>query len=214
IADPIAASGDSADFNFQSTSGGFYSNEAYAELSVPILSNMPAVEALEASVAGRYVNYNTFGGKFTYQFGARYTPVRDLTMASAIGVTGTADILNGCYAGGVDEYCSLIIRNNSGAIQYVNDFFANIGTIKTSGVDFAIRYALPTEVGRFAFGFDGTWLAKYDITLKLKSGDLNIQGKDTYDAGSYGALPQFKATSGLDWSLGGFIAGLTGRFVS
>ena len=27
-------------------------------------------------------------------------------------------------------------------------------------------------------------------------------------------LPQFKATSGLDWSLGGFIAGLTGRFVS
>src|SRR5439155_18711213 len=49
----------------------------------------------------------------------------NITVDDAIGVTGTANILNGCYAGGVDEYCSLIVRNNSGAIQYVNDFFAN-----------------------------------------------------------------------------------------
>src|SRR5882724_10535714 len=278
IADPIAASGDSADFNFKSTSGGFYSNEGYAELSVPIFSNMPGIEALEASAAGRYVNYNTFGDKFTYKLGARYTPVRDLTVRGtystafrapsisgdpglqeltrtggnpnlrpetaktftaglviqpqmvrnltftvdyfnirvddAIGVTGTANILNGCYAGGVDEYCGLVVRNNVSKIAYVNDFYANIGTIRTGGIDFAIRYMLPTDVGRFAFGFDGSWLAFYNITLKLKSGDAKIQGKDTYDAGLYGALPQFKATSGLDWSLGGFLAGLTGRYVS
>jgi outer membrane receptor protein involved in Fe transport len=319
IADPIAASGDSADFNFKSTSGGFYSNEGYAELSVPIFSNMPGIEALEASAAGRYVNYNTFGDKFTYKLGARYTPVRDLTVRGtystafrapsiselylgnketdpaatdpcntdfatadpkvvaqctkfgvtsksgdtglqeltrtggnpnlrpetaktftaglviqpqmvrnltftvdyfnirvddAIGVAGTANILNGCYAGGVDEYCGLVVRNNVGRIAYVNDFYANIGTIRTGGIDFAIRYMLPTDVGRFAFGFDGSWLAFYNITLKLKSGPAKIEGKGTYDAGSYGALPQFKATTGLDWSLGGFIAGLTGRYVS
>ncbi len=319
VADPIAAAGDSADFNFQSTSGGFYSNEAYAELSVPILANMAGVEALEASAAGRYVNYNTFGSKFTYKLGARYTPVRDLTVRGtystafrapsiselylgnketdpaatdpcadfsvttpavaarctkfgvpsggsgdpglqeltrnggnpklepetaktftaglvfqpqvvrnlsfavdyfnitiddAIGVTGTANILNGCYVGGIDDYCALVVRNNVGKIQFVNDFFANIGRIKTSGIDFAIRYALPTEAGRFAFGFDGSWLATYDTTLKLKSGDLTIPGKDHYDGGSYGALPQFKATASLDWSLGGFLAGLTGRYVS
>jgi len=319
IADPIAAAGDSADFNFKTTSGGFYSNEAYAELLIPILANMPGVEALEASAAGRYVNYNTFGDKFTYKLGARYTPVRDFTargtystafrapsiselylgnketdpaatdpcanLASAtpavaaqctkfgvtgsgsgdtglqeltrtggngrlqpetaktytaglvfqpqmvrnlsftldyfhisiddaIGLTGTANILNGCYVGGIDEYCGLVIRNNSGAIQYVNDFYANIGQITTSGVDFAIRYALPSDVGRFAFGFDGSYLATYDITLNLKSGPAKIQGKDNYDAGSFGALPKFKATAGFDWSLGGFVAGLTGRYVS
>src|SRR4029077_1937465 len=71
---------DSADFNFQSTVGGFYSNEGYAELLVPILSNQPFIEQLELSAAGRYVNYNTFGDKFTYKLGARYTPVRDLTV--------------------------------------------------------------------------------------------------------------------------------------
>ena len=67
IADPIAAAGDSADFNFQSTSGGFHSNEAFAELSIPILANIVGVEALEASFAARYVNYSTFGDKFTYK---------------------------------------------------------------------------------------------------------------------------------------------------
>ena len=133
---------------------------------------------------------------------------------NAIGVTGTPNILNGCYAGGVDEYCNLIVRNNAGLIQYVDDFYANVGRIRTGGVDFAIRYTLPTQVGRFALGFDGSYLAFYDITLKLKSGDVKIQGRDNYDAGSYGALPKFKATAGLDWSLGGFLAGMTGRYVT
>ena len=63
-------------------------------------------------------------------------------------------------------------------------------------------------------GFDGSYLAFYYITLKLKSGDAKIPGKDNYDAGSFGALPAFKATASLDWSVGGFIAGLTSRFVS
>ena len=319
IADPIAAAGDSADFNFKSTSGGFYSNEAFAEVSLPLLANLPGVEALEASAAGRYVNYNTFGGHFAYKLGARYTPVRDLTVRGtystafraptiselylgnketdpaatdpcadlaglpaavaarciqggvkgsgsgdtglqeltrnggnprlqpetaqtftaglvfqpqalrnlsftvdyfnikvddAIGVTGTPNILNGCYIGGVAEYCSLVVRNNSGLIQYVDDFYANIGRIRTGGIDFAVRYMLPSDFGRFAFGFDGSYLAFYDITLKLKSGDAKIQGRDNYDAGSYGALPKFKATAGLDWSLGGLLAGLTGRYVT
>jgi iron complex outermembrane recepter protein len=323
IADPVAAAGDSADFNFKSTSGGFRSNEAYGELLVPILANTVGVEALEASLAGRYVNYNTFGDKFTYKLGARYTPVRDFTVRGtfstafraasiaeqylgnketdpaatdpcadlnavpggltgaiaarclaggvkgtgsgdtglqeltrtggtpslkperaaaytaglvfqpqavrnlsftldyfhidiydAIGLTGTANILNGCYVGGVSQYCGLVVRNNDGSIAYVNDFFANIGRITTSGVDFAVRYALPSDFGRFALGFDASYLNSYDITLTLKTGDAKIQGQDNYDAGSFGALPKLKATAGLDWSLGGFLAGLTGRYVS
>ncbi len=79
IADPIAASGDSADFNFTSTQGRFTANEVYGELSVPILANVPGVQNLEASLAGRYVNYSSFGGKFTGKVGARYSPCEELT---------------------------------------------------------------------------------------------------------------------------------------
>jgi len=45
--------------------------------------------------------------------------------------------------GWVDEYCGLVVRNNVGRIAYVNDFYANIGTIRTGGIDFAIRTCCP-----------------------------------------------------------------------
>src|SRR5205085_3041323 len=80
IADPIAESGDSADFNFKSTSGHFYSNEVFGELSIPLLANLPLVQQLEASAAGRFVDYSTFGTNFSYKFGARYTPIPDVTV--------------------------------------------------------------------------------------------------------------------------------------
>lgn len=315
IADPVVQSGDSNDFNFKSTNGFVTDHEAFAELSVPILSNVPGVEALEASAAARYVNYSTFGGNFTYKFGARYTPFRDLTVRGtystafrapniselylgatendptatdpcanfgtaspavvaqckkygvtgkgsgdtglqeltrnggnsallaetaksfslgivvqpqpvknlsitvdyfniaidqAIGTIGAPNILQGCYVNGNDDYCKLIVRNNFGAIQYINDLNQNIGQRSTAGIDFAVRYALPTPVGRFGASFDGNWLAFYDSTLKLATGDQTIHGKGNYDLG---ALPAFKANVGVDWGLDRLIAGAIARYV-
>jgi hypothetical protein len=138
----------------------------------------------------------------------------NVTIDDAIGLTGTANILNGCYLNGVADYCALVVRNNAGLIQYVDDFYANIGRIRTAGIDFSVRYALPTQAGRFAFGFDGSYLAFYDTTVKLQGGPVTVHGADTYDAGSYGALPKFKATSGLDWSMGGAVLGLLGHYVA
>jgi len=99
IADPIVASGDSADFNFTSTQGHFTANEGYAELSIPVVSNTPGVQNLEANVAGRYVNYSTFGGQFTYKFGARYTPVRDFTLRGTYSTAFRAPSVSELYLG-------------------------------------------------------------------------------------------------------------------
>jgi outer membrane receptor protein involved in Fe transport len=315
IADPIVNSGDSADFNFKSTNGFFTVNEAFAELSLPILSNVPGVEKLEGSFAARYVNYSTFGGNFTYKLGGRYTPISDFTVRGtystgfrapgiselylgatendpsatdpcanltgaaqslkdkclqtgvkgngsgdtglqiltrnggnpnldaetakaysagiviqpravaglsvtvdyydisidkAIGTIGTPNILQGCYFNLNDDYCKFIVRNNSGVIQYVNDLNQNIAQKSTAGIDFAVRYALPTPAGRFAFAFDGNWLRYFDSTLKLATGDQTIHGKGNYDLG---ALPAFKANLGVDWMMNRIIAGAIGRYV-
>jgi outer membrane receptor protein involved in Fe transport len=314
-ADPIVQSGDSADFNFKSTNGYFVANEAYAELSVPILSNVRWVEALEASAAARYVNYSTFGGNFTYKFGGRYTPIRDVTLRgtystafrapniselylgatendpsatdpcsdlskvsdktasqcrktgvtgggsgdkglqeltrnggnpnltaetaksfsagvviqprmvpnlsltvdyfhvtidNAIGTIGAANILQGCYANFNDQYCSFISRNNTGAIQFISDLNQNIAQKSTAGIDFAIRYGLPTAVGRFGFSFDGNVLDHFDSTTTLVTGNQTIHGKGIYDLG---LLPEFKAVVGVDYSRGGFVAGVLGHYI-
>jgi outer membrane receptor protein involved in Fe transport len=327
IADPIAAAGDSADFNFQSTSGQFSVHEGFAELSIPILSNMPGVRDLEASVAGRAVNYSTFGGKFTYKFGARYSPVRDLTLRGTystafraptiselflgqgetapvatdpcafgagadpvlvaqcratgvpasgsgdtgnqqlahvggnsqlqpetakvftagfvlqprmlrdfsitldyynvavdnlIGTIGVAAILAGCYPGSAgaqyQPYCDRITRSSAGRILFVNDLNANVGELRTDGLDLAVRYAIPTEFGRFGLLFDGTWLHKFDRTLNLATGPQVLHAKGNYDLGGLpasfgGPLPEYKFNLGATWGFAGFSAGAILRYV-
>jgi outer membrane receptor protein involved in Fe transport len=77
---PIAVTNNDSDFSGTNAAGRFHVNEVYGELSVPVISGMSYVEALELQGAVRYSNYNTFGGTTTYKFGARYTPVRDVTL--------------------------------------------------------------------------------------------------------------------------------------
>jgi iron complex outermembrane receptor protein len=99
IADPIAASGDSADFNFKTTEGDFNVSEAFAELSVPIVADVAGVKELEASLAGRYVNYDTFGSNFSYKLGARYTPVEDFTVRGTFSTAFRAPSISELYLG-------------------------------------------------------------------------------------------------------------------
>jgi iron complex outermembrane receptor protein len=283
------------------------------------------VQDLEASVAGRATNYSTFGGKFTYKLGARYTPVRDLTLrgtfstafrsptiselylgqgetapaatdpcnfgpgtdpvlvsqcvATGVGAGGSGDtgnqelahvggnpalrpetaeiftagvviqpqavrdlsiavdyynvyvdnligtigvpaILAGCYPGSsgpsYQPYCDRITRSSAGRILFVNDLNDNVGQLRTDGIDLAVRYALPSPVGRFALLFDGTWLHKFDRTLVLATGNQTLHAKGNYDLGGQafgGPLPEYKFNLGANWRLGGLSAGGILRYV-
>jgi outer membrane receptor protein involved in Fe transport len=99
VADPIAASGDSADFNFKSTQGHFTVNEAYAELSLPLLANVPGATNLDASLAGRYVDYSTFGSNFSYKIGARWVPIPDVALRGTFSTAFRAPSISELYLG-------------------------------------------------------------------------------------------------------------------
>ncbi len=318
IPDPITVAGLTTGNKGNITSGSYYVNEGYGELSVPLISNMPYVQTLEVTGAARVFKYSTFGTDWTYKFGGRYSPVRDVTvrgtystafrapsisdlflgqsdnfpnvqdpcrnLASAPpncftqGVQGNGDdqtqlrsrvggnpalkpetaktftiglvleptmiknfsvtvdyynitvessistiganvILTGCYpsAGTPNQvYCDKISRDpTTHRITNIIDTNTNVGKDETDGIDLAVRYALPTEYGRFGFVFDGTWLHKFDRTLA--DGSV-LGGRGTYDvqiegAGLGGVFPAFKANSGVNWSLGGFGAGVNSKFI-
>jgi outer membrane receptor protein involved in Fe transport len=325
IADPIAASGDSADFNFKSTDGSFNVHEGHAELALPLYSDAPGVDELELSLAGRVVSYDTFGSNFSYKVGARYSPVHDITLrgtystafrapsiselylgqsetapsaqdpcgnladpnnpapasliaqckAAGVPTTGSGDqgnqeltrvggnkkldaetahiitaglvvqprfasdlsftvdfydmtvdnlignlgasaILNGCYPGDKGTpnpaLCALVTRAGANkTIQYITDLNANVGKLETAGIDFAVRYNLRTDIGRWAFLFDATWLAFFDRTQNTGTGTQTIHGGGNYDLG---ALPDLKANLAINWAHKGWGAGGVGRFVS
>ncbi len=132
-----------------------------------------------------------------------------------IGVVSTPIILQGCFGGDAGSnaaYCKLVSRDPiSQLISNVEDTNQNVGYTETGGIDFAMRYAINTEVGRFGFLFDGTYLLSYDQQLA----DFTlVHGVGVYDLG---VNPRVKFVAGTQYALpvgdSTFSAGVNMRFV-
>jgi outer membrane receptor protein involved in Fe transport len=319
IPDPLTVAGLTTGNKGSITRGKYYVNEAYAELSVPIVSNIEYAQLLETTVAGRIFRYSSFGEGGTFKLGTRWSVVRDLTLRGTystgfrapsisdlysglsdafppvsdpcrgVGVAGggvpppscgqaanngdaqtqlrarvggnpdlrpersrmftaglvieprwipnfslTVDyyrirvlqtistlgasvILAGCYpgAGVAPNYCALVERDPiTQRILNITNRFLNVGTDRTDGVDLSMRYALPTDAGRFTLAFDGTWLHAYDRTL---ADGTVIHGRGNFDlngSGTGGVYPSIKFISGVAWSFAGFFASVNTRYLS
>ena len=62
--------------------GEYTAREIYAELSVPLLKQMPFFESLNVNAAGRYSDYNLFGSKSTYKMGLDWQVVKSVKIRS------------------------------------------------------------------------------------------------------------------------------------
>jgi outer membrane receptor protein involved in Fe transport len=136
----------------------------------------------------------------------------DIHLDHAIDTVGASTILDRCYTGegAGNVYCQKIHRDpTTGRITQVDDRFTNLGTSRTSGVDVAGRYALPTRVaGTFRVSVDATYLIRYDRTLS--------DGTTIHSAGNYDLqllLPRWKWNAGLDWRYGPFGVTTDARFI-
>jgi len=331
---PILAAGWDSDTGSpgpSDTRGGFYVNEGYGELVVPVINHIPFAEELEVQAAARGFKYNTFGSDWTYKLGARWSPIRDVTfrgtystafrapnilelfrgqtggnfessndpcadthgdtalaarcaaapgsaggpnaanngvtvaqvnsvvggnpqlqpekakigtigvvfepqmvrgltltfdfysisMSQLISAFGTQFIVNKCYGVSTTQdtsFCPLITRDGpTGAINRVVDTNKNVGALFTQGIDLGAQYAMPTDIGRFLFRFNGTYLLKYDFT---DPSGLVIHGAGNYDGtgavnadGNQNFNPRVKFNAGLNYTLAGFSAGFVTHFI-
>jgi iron complex outermembrane receptor protein len=76
--DALISSGVTNGFTRQPTSGGFDVDEAYLELSIPVLADLPGARLLDISAATRYSDYSNFGDTTNSKFGFRWKPVDSL----------------------------------------------------------------------------------------------------------------------------------------
>jgi len=102
--DAITAGGEDSNGTRVATAGNFHTNEVYAELSIPIVNNLPFVENLEATASARFSNYSTFGSDWTYKFGGRYTPVNDVTFRGTYSTAYRAPSISDLYTGAFDNF--------------------------------------------------------------------------------------------------------------
>lgn len=131
----------------------------------------------------------------------------DISIKNRITAVSSTYILNQCYINGVTPFCSLSQRDSTGSVVNLARGNANLGELKTSGVDVALNYALPaTPYGKFGIRTDSTYVTSYKIKSTATSDFVEYVGEAPYY--------RFKSNINLDWSLGNWAATLGTRYYS
>jgi outer membrane receptor protein involved in Fe transport len=104
IPDPLTVAGETTGNKSDITRGHYYVNEGYGELSIPIVSNLPAAQSVEATVAGRVFNYSNFGTDGTYKFGGRWGVIRDFAVRGTYSTGFRAPSIADLFLGAADAF--------------------------------------------------------------------------------------------------------------
>ncbi|MBU3076840.1 TonB-dependent receptor [Sphingomonas quercus] len=83
-------------------------SEAYAELAVPILKDVPFFNRLDLELAGRFSHYNQFGTTTNPKIGVKWRPVRDVLLRGSWGTGFRAPTFQEAYAPQSTGYSSII----------------------------------------------------------------------------------------------------------
>jgi outer membrane receptor protein involved in Fe transport len=82
----------------QNAGGQFEVVEAFGEILVPLLSDTPFFHELSVGAAGRYADYSTIGGAFTWNVNGIWAPIEDIrfrgTYARAIRAPNIAELFS------------------------------------------------------------------------------------------------------------------------
>ncbi|WP_205574724.1 TonB-dependent receptor [Indioceanicola profundi] len=84
-------------------SGEFTAKEAYVELAVPVLSNLPFVQRLDVNAAARYSDYDLFGSDENYKLGLDWQVIDGVrlraTYATAFRIPNVPELFGGVAEG-------------------------------------------------------------------------------------------------------------------
>ncbi|OOW70792.1 TonB-dependent receptor [Xanthomonas axonopodis pv. melhusii] len=102
--DALIASGNTTGNARTPTSGSYSLDEAYLEISIPLLKDLPGARTLEFDIASRYSDYNTFGDTTNSKFGFKWKPIEDLLVRGNWAQGFRAPSINELYAGVADSF--------------------------------------------------------------------------------------------------------------
>jgi len=142
----------------------------------------------------------------------------NIEINQTITTLGAGTILSSCYPADPNvtpNFCNLITRDPlTNFVTNITNTNINAGQLSTDGIDLSVRYAIPTEFGRFGAVWDATWLHKFNQVLP--TGQL-VKARGTYDITNFGTgggvRPAWKFIAGANYGIGGFTVGLIAHFV-
>ncbi len=180
------------------TQGGFNVKEAYAELLVPILKDLPLVQSLNVDLGTRYSKYSNFGSTNNWKVAIEFKPIEDLLIRGTVSKVFRAPSVSDLFAGpsadsptAFDPCGPASLASNPACQGYT---FTNTGTGQLSGVVTGSQYAnanlgthvvLTPENGKsfdYGFVYDPSWLKGLSVNVdyyRILLNNLIVSGPGT-----------------------------------
>ncbi|HYF22369.1 MAG TPA: TonB-dependent receptor [Caulobacteraceae bacterium] len=117
--DAMTSSGESIANATEPTRGAFESKEAFLEIEVPLLADMPLFQDLTLNMQGRLVDYSNFGNADVYKIGLNWKVNDDLRIRSAVGTSFRVPDVVELYGGAVQTFAFITDPCNSGPSRVV-----------------------------------------------------------------------------------------------
>ncbi|WP_171956531.1 TonB-dependent receptor plug domain-containing protein [Stenotrophomonas maltophilia] len=106
--DAFAQSGLSTGLEAVTTEGKYSLNEVYAELSVPLLTDMLLAKELTFSTSARFSDYSNFGNTLNTKFGLTWRPSDDLLVRGTMATGFRAPTISDLYGGASSSFESYV----------------------------------------------------------------------------------------------------------
>ncbi|MEO7365775.1 MAG: TonB-dependent receptor [Sphingomicrobium sp.] len=156
--------------------------------------------------------YARFWGGHSFSIEGDY---HDIKVKNAIGSLDPNLTLGNCALRGDLASCALVKRTLKGFVNEIDATLQNLNSIHTRAIDVSASYRSPqTQFGRFGLTANGSRLLKYVIVQENGSnGPFSLDRLGTERGSPDQAYPKYKGNATLDWSLGGFAASVTARYI-
>lgn len=105
--DALINSGNTTGNARTATAGGYSVEEAYAELSIPLLKDVPFAKQLEFSLSSRVSDYSNFGDTVNSAFGFKWRPIDDLMVRGNWAEGFRAPSIAELYQGVSDSFAQI-----------------------------------------------------------------------------------------------------------
>lgn len=180
--------------------GGFNVKEAYAELLIPIVKELPFVHSLNVDLGDRYSKYSNFGSTNNWKVALEYRPIEDLLLRATVSKVFRAPTPTNLFAGptsdaptAFDPCAGVAGVSGNKACQGFNvppQVFSQL-TAYTMGAQFALDHGLGTGLGllpengkSFDYGFvyDPDWVPGLSVNAdyyRILLNNLIVFGSNT-----------------------------------
>ncbi|GAP65781.1 putative hemoglobin and hemoglobin-haptoglobin-binding protein 2 [Mizugakiibacter sediminis] len=159
--------------------GGFSVKEAYAELFLPVLKDLPFAKVVNVTIGSRYSDYNLAGNTTNSKLAVEWRPIDDLLLRGTVAAVFRAPNINELYAGAAtsfDTYTTPCGPND--AVDPVHGRACVGGGLSRSGdqIQTLISGAIPAggtlrpEKGKsfdWGFVYDPHWLEGFSANVDL-----------------------------------------------